>query len=199
MVILSNNPPLPHRDTVQLHTFTCNDSNGRNTMSSIYYATGDSPFGDYFVAATELGICQLGFIDNRALDKQLENLLCSWPQAKLINQAPQQLPIINAVFARRQPVDKPLAVHVMGTEFQIQVWQTLLSINSGCLSSYGEIAKRIGNPRAARAVGSAIGANPVAFFIPCHRVVRQTGDIGGYRWGIPRKRAILGWEKTEQI
>lgn len=204
MAILSNNSPQPHRNAVQLCTSNSDDSHARNIISAIHYATGESPFGDYFIAVSELGICQLGFIDginsdNRDLDKQLENLIATWPNAKLTNKAPQQLSIIRGIFEHRQPVDKPLKLHVMGSGFQIQVWQALLNINSGCRSSYCEIAKRIGNPRAARAVGSAIGANPVAFLIPCHRVVRQNGDIGGYRWGISRKRVLLKWESTGQI
>lgn len=199
MVILSNNHSPPHRDTVQLQTFTSEDSNARNTISYINYAIGDSPFGDFFVAATDLGICQLGFIDNNDLNKQLENAVRIWPNARLINKPPQQLSIIKGIFEHRQPCNNPLALHVMGTEFQIKVWQALLEINSGCHSNYADIAKRIDNPRAARAVGSAIGANPVALLIPCHRVIRQNGDIGGYRWGINRKQAILGWEKTGQI
>jgi AraC family transcriptional regulator of adaptative response/methylated-DNA-[protein]-cysteine methyltransferase len=199
MVMLSKNLPQPHRDTVRLHPFIPEDSNAR-----INYAIEDSSFGDFFIATTNVGICQLGFINSmnsvhRDLDKQLENLIATWPNAKLTNNAPQQLSIIRGIFEHRQPVDKPLTLHVIGSRFQIQVWQALLNINSGCRSSYGEIAKRIGNPRAARAVGSAIGANPIALLIPCHRVVRHNGDIGGYRYGISRKRVLLEWESTGQI
>ena len=199
MAILSNNSPQPHRNAVQLRTFNSDDSHARNIISAIHYATGESPFGDFFIATTNVGICQLEFLGNNDLNKQLENAVRIWPNAKLINKPPPQLSIIKGIFEHRQPVDKPLKLHVMGSGFQIQVWQALLNINSGCRSSYCEIAKRIGNPRAARAVGSAIGANPVAFLIPCHRVVRHNGDIGGYRWGISRKRVLLKWESTGQI
>jgi AraC family transcriptional regulator of adaptative response/methylated-DNA-[protein]-cysteine methyltransferase len=199
MAILSNNSPQPHRNAVQLRTFNSDDSNARNAVSSINYAIGDSPFGDFFIATTNVGICQLEFLGNNDLNKQLENAVRIWPNAKLINKPPPQLSIIKGIFEHRQPCNNPLALHVMGTEFQIQVWRALLEINSGCHSSYADIAKRIGKPQAARAVGGAIGANPIALLIPCHRVVRHNGDIGGYRWGISRKRVLLKWESTGQI
>ena len=198
-MVLSKNPPQPHRDTVRLYPFIPEDSNARNAVSSINYAISDSPFGDFFIATTNVGICQLEFLGNNDLNKQLENAVRIWPNARLINKPPPQLSIIKGIFEHPQPVNKPLTLHVMGTEFQIQVWRALLEINSGCHSSYADIAKRIGKPQAARAVGGAIGANPIALLIPCHRVVRHNGDIGGYRWGINRKQAILEWENTGQI
>jgi AraC family transcriptional regulator of adaptative response/methylated-DNA-[protein]-cysteine methyltransferase len=164
----------------------------------INYSVVDSPFGNLFIAATERGICRMAFLSENNTDQQLNaeaaDLQQYWPKAQLAHRPPLQLDDLQQLFQRNQPIEKPLSLLVRGTNFQVQVWRALLGINEGSLSSYGQIAEAIGRPGAARAVGSAIAANPVALLIPCHRVICQSGVIGGYRWGKTRKQAILSWE-----
>ena len=158
----------------------------RGSDMVINYSIAESPFGSLFVAATERGICRIIFIDRGSLDKQLNagvaDLQQCWPKARLVHRPPPQLDALQQLFQRNQPIEKPLSLLVHGTNFQVQVWRALLRINRGSLCSYGQIAEAIGRPSAARAVGSAIGANPIALLIPCHRVICQSGAIGGYRW-----------------
>ena len=179
---------------VQFHSFVRDDTKVRNNSEQINHAMGSSEFGHFFVAATELGICQLEFIDDGDISKSIQRLKQIWPCAKVANQAPQQLTIVESIFNGQQPSEKHLSFHVMATEFQLQVWQALLGIASGSVSTYTDVAKSVGHTAATRAVATAIGANPIAFFIPCHRVIRKDGTLGGYRWGIKRKQAILNWE-----
>jgi len=176
---------------VQLEAVTPGEFKQRGAGINIDYGIADSPFGDIFVAATGRGICKLSFMDAPDLSQQVADLRRLWPDAKLIHQRPPQLSLISEIFARRTTISEPLSLHVCGTNFQIKVWRALLKINLGCLSSYSQLAKDIGTAKAARAVGTAVSANPVAFFIPCHRVIRHNGEIGGYRWGVTRKHAIL--------
>lgn len=183
------------RYVLQLHSFVRDDINARNSGRQINYSIASSEFGRFFLASTELGICQLEFIEDDDISKAMSRLEQIWPCAKVANQAPQQLTIIESIFNGQQPSEKHLSLHVMGTEFQLQVWQALLGIASGCVSTYTDIANSVGRAQATRAVGTAIGANPIAFFIPCHRVIRKDGTLSGYRWGIKRKQAILNWEK----
>ena len=117
-----------------------------------------------------------------------------WPQAVFSEDTNETATTIEAMFYRKPSTLLPLSLFVQGTNFQINVWQALLNIKEGEVASYGEIAKIMGKPKAARAVGTAIGANPVAFIIPCHRVIRQSGSLGGYRWGVTRKHAMLARE-----
>ncbi len=156
-----------------------------------------SPFGDCLIAHTGRGICTLYFIDdNRAA--ALEHLRRSWPEARLSNDyalTSATLADVFALFTASEP--KPLPLLLKGTNFQLQVWQALLHIPAGHLTTYGQLAVQLGQPAASRAVGTAVGANPVAWLIPCHRVLRSDGLIGGYRWGVERKLAILGQEMAQ--
>lgn len=159
---------------------------------TIKYRFAESPFGEMLVASTQKGICHLGFVEKdvdalAALKQQL-------PEARYIQAEDAHQDPALALLQGEQSDLQSIKLHLKGTAFQIKVWQALLSIPQGGLSSYGEIAQRIGNNKASRAVGSAIGANPIAFLIPCHRVIQASGQFGGYRWGADRKQAMIGWE-----
>jgi AraC family transcriptional regulator of adaptative response/methylated-DNA-[protein]-cysteine methyltransferase len=124
----------------------------------------------------------------------LRNLHKRWPQAHLQENLQTTLAIVETMFGIKKKSSKPLSLHVSGTNFQTSVWKALLQISPGTVTSYSRVANAIGRPTAARAVGLAVGANPVAFVIPCHRVIQQSGRLGGFRWGETRKHAIHAWE-----
>ena len=158
----------------------------------INYSFAETPFGNIIVASTQKGICHMAFNEDEF--QSLEDLKSRFPNAVFS----QKLDLLqqNALFIFQNDWSKlsEIKLHLKGTDFQLKVWETLLKIPMGKLSTYGEIAKQIENPNASRAVGTAIGSNPVAFLIPCHRVIQSTGAFGGYMWGNTRKTAIIGWE-----
>lgn len=167
--------------------------NGGENLS-IHYSFSESPFGDIIVAATPKGVCHLAFTDD---PKEAFHILQEkFPNARYSEtvDAIQQ----NALFIFTQDWSKlgEIKLHLKGTAFQLKVWNALLEIPMGRLTTYGNIASKLNNPNASRAVGTAIGDNPVAFLIPCHRVIRSSGELGGYHWGLTRKAAIIGWEAT---
>jgi AraC family transcriptional regulator of adaptative response/methylated-DNA-[protein]-cysteine methyltransferase len=168
--------------------------NGGKNLN-INFSLAESPFGNLIVASTPKGICYMAFNDNE--EKALEELKGKFPNATFKSK----LDLIqqNALFIFQNDWNKlhQIKLHLKGTDFQVKVWETLLKIPMGQLSTYGSIADRIGNPNASRAVGTAIGNNPVAFLIPCHRVIQSNGNIGGYMWGNTRKTAIIGWESAK--
>ena len=157
----------------------------------------ESPFGEVLVATTGRGVCALTFHDgNRRA--ALRDLASRWPNA-IVEERPRATAAVAARIFRALDIREPdgvvpLGLLVRGTNFQVKVWRALLQIPVGTVATYEDIAAAIGSPSAVRAVGTAIGRNPVAFLIPCHRVIRTTGALGGYRWGLPRKRAMLAWE-----
>jgi len=160
----------------------------------IWWGIHPSPFGECLIAITTRGICALTFIDEYPA-VALERLQKDWPSARFIHEENKTATKMQEVFAPlNADTRKPVAVLLKGTNFQLQVWQALLTIPSGQITSYGQLAKQLGTPSASRAVGTAIGANPIAWLIPCHRVLRGDGMIGGYRWGEERKLAILSQE-----
>lgn len=162
---------------------------------TIQYGFHDSPFGECLIALTERGICGLQFVANGDREATLDELKASWPQAKFVADEEATRPFIDPIFNLTEADERPsLPLYLKGTNFQIQVWQALLQISTGTAVSYGTVAQMIGNPKAFRAVGSATGSNPIAYLIPCHRVIQQAGNLGNYRWGTSRKKAILGWE-----
>lgn len=162
---------------------------------TITYQFAMSPFGEVLVANTEKGICTLVFIE--AQQTALDELRQQFPNAHFIAQAtPMQMDAL-AVFQPMQQELKPLRLHLKGSQFQINVWQALLTIPLGTVTSYGTVAAKIEHPKAARAVGTAIGQNPVAYLIPCHRVIQSSGLLGGYMWGMTRKKVILAWETIQ--
>lgn len=168
--------------------------NGGENLS-INYSFAESPFGEIFVASTSKGICCMEFADNH--ETAFNSLLQKFPNAKFsqIVDKTQQ----NALFIFTQDWSKlkEIKLHLKGTDFQLKVWDALLKIPMGGLTTYGDIATEINNPKACRAVGTAVGENPVAFLIPCHRVIRSSGALGNYHWGEIRKTAIIGWEAAK--
>lgn len=161
----------------------------------INYSFAESPFGNIIVASTAKGICHLAFADEE--QKAFADLTLLFPHAafKQVVDTIQQ----NALFIFTQDwknLDK-IKLHLKGTAFQLKVWEALLKVPMGQLTTYNDIAAAVGNNKASRAVGSAVGDNPVAFLIPCHRVIRSTGVIGQYHWGSNRKTAIIGWESAK--
>ncbi|WP_109300487.1 methylated-DNA--[protein]-cysteine S-methyltransferase [Aquimarina sp. AU474] len=165
---------------------------------SINYSFAESTFGKILVASTSKGICHMVFVDNET--KAFRNLAQQFPKAKF-NQVVDKIQQ-NALFIFTKDWRKldQVKLHLKGTDFQLKVWDTLLKIPKGGLTSYGTIANYIEKPKASRAVGTAIGNNPVAFLIPCHRVIQSTGVFGQYHWGSTRKTVMIGWEaaKTNQ-
>lgn len=166
---------------------------GKNLQ--INYSFAESPFGNLIVASTPKGICYMAFEENE--ETALKNLQTKFPNATF--QRKLDLMQQNALFIFQNDWSKlgEIKLHLKGTEFQLKVWESLLKIPMGRLSTYGKLAKKIGNPNASRAVGTAIGSNPVAYLIPCHRVIQSTGNFGGYMWGNTRKTAIIGWESAK--
>jgi len=157
----------------------------------------DTPFGECLLAVTDRGVCGLAFFDGDR-DTARRDLQQRWPNAVIDEKPRSTAPVASRIFRAlevRDPVGLvPLALLVRGTNFQVKVWKALLRVPPGAVATYEDIAGAIGAPQAVRAVGTAVGRNPVAFLIPCHRVIRTSGALGGYRWGLQRKRAMLAWE-----
>ncbi len=168
------------------------------TVSAGYTNT---PFGSALLAENPHGLCELSFIEPDEMSAAWQSLRDNWPNAELERDDKRAREMGEVIFNPDIRSSMPLKAYVRGTAFQVQVWQALLRIPVGKLISYGHLAEFIGNPKASRAVGTAVGNNPIAYLIPCHRVIRETGAVGGYHWGIARKKAIQAWEsgKNDQI
>ena len=149
----------------------------------------DSPFGPALVMATDKGICGIGFADEVGAEVALQDLVRRWPKATYVEDPAVIRPLVDAAFG-----GQATGLHLIGAPFQIKVWEALLAIPTGHVTTYADIAGAIGHPQAHRAVGTAVGRNPISFLIPCHRALRRDGGLGGYHWGLPRKRAMLAWE-----
>jgi AraC family transcriptional regulator of adaptative response/methylated-DNA-[protein]-cysteine methyltransferase len=158
----------------------------------INYSFAESPFGNIIVASTPKGICYMAFADDR--EDAFNKLHEQFPNASYTQVVDVAQQDALHIFKKDWSELSKIKLHLKGTSFQLKVWETLLKIPMGDLSTYSDISKQIHQPNASRAVGSAIGANPVAFLIPCHRVIKSTGESGGYHWGPTRKSAIIGWE-----
>lgn len=161
----------------------------------INFSFAESPFGNIIVASTQKGVCFMAFAEDE--ETGFEDLKHKFPNATFSRKL--DLMQQNALFIFQNDWSKlsEIKLHLKGTDFQLKVWETLLKIPMGQLSTYGSIAQKIEKPNASRAVGTAIGSNPVAFLIPCHRVIQSTGTFGGYMWGNTRKTAIIGWEGAQ--
>ncbi len=157
---------------------------------TIRYGWLGSPFGEALVMATEKGICGIAFSAEFGRDWAWEDMTARWPEAEFVEDTAFVVPWAEAAFAQKGEA----ALHLIGAPFQIKVWEALLRIPSGHVTTYSEIAGSIGSPRAVRAVGTAVGRNPVSWLIPCHRALRKSGALGGYHWGLPMKRAMLAYE-----
>lgn len=179
---------------VQLEAVTPGEYKQRGAGLIIDHGVHDTPFGQAFVALTPRGVCNFSFLDDLAPQAPLTALAQSWPEAELREAPSRTQGVIHTMFYSSKKADRPISLHVSGTNFQISVWRALLQIPPAKVVSYAQVASAVGNPKAARAVGLAVGANPVALMIPCHRVIQQNGKLGGYHWGETRKQAIHAWE-----
>ena len=163
----------------------------------INYSFAETIFGDIIVASTAKGICYMAFIEKNGESEALECLRRKFPNAAYLRRFDIMQQNALFIFTQDWSMLGEIKLHLKGTEFQLKVWETLLKIPMGKLTTYGNIAGYINTPKASRAVGTAIGDNPVAFLIPCHRVIRSSGELGGYHWGPTRKAAIIGWEAAK--
>ena len=163
----------------------------------ISFGTHPTPFGTCLIATTETGICHLSFLSGSDHEDAIEDLQKRWHQARITREQATTADLAQQIFQNRS--NSALPLHINGTNFQIKVWQALLNVPIGNLISYQGLAELAGYPNASRAVGSAMARNPVAYLIPCHRVVRQSGLIGNYRWGNARKKAIIAWESAKRL
>lgn len=162
---------------------------------SMRWGIASCPFGEALLVLTDYGLAGLGFVDNGDEQAAYADLSGRWPKAEYIRDDAAIAPVAAQIFAPdRWNPEQPVRVVLIGTDFEVQVWETLLEIPLGKATTYGTLANHIGKPKASRAVGAAVGRNPISFVVPCHRVVGSTGKLTGYHWGLARKRAILGWE-----
>lgn len=182
---------------VQMEGMTPREYKAGGKGLTIDFSFADTPFGEILVASTEKGVCYMAFSDNR--ERVLEELRHLFPHAayehRMTDFQQQALTVFSVDWKQLEIVK----LHLKGTDFQLKVWETLLKIPMGALTTYGDIAGYLDHPKASRAVGTAVGDNPVAFLIPCHRVIRSTGALGGYHWGLTRKKAIIGWEAALNV
>ena len=162
---------------------------------TISYGFHPSPFGTGLVMATERGLAGLAFADAGEEEAALADMRSRWPKASYVDDKARTAVLARRIFdPKLWRADRPLRVVLIGTDFEVRVWEALLRIPMGRATTYSDIAVKLGATKAARAVGAAVGKNPVSFVVPCHRVLGKSGDITGYHWGLTRKRAMLGWE-----
>lgn len=159
---------------------------------TIHWGWFESPFGPAIVMGTEKGICGMGFAAELGEAEAMEDLLGRWPKAAFVEDPMMLRPWVLQAFGAE--TGKAMSLHLIGAPFQIKVWEALMRIPTGHVTTYSDIASAIGHPAAVRAVGTAVGRNPISYLIPCHRALRRDGGLGGYHWGLPRKRAMLAWE-----
>jgi AraC family transcriptional regulator of adaptative response/methylated-DNA-[protein]-cysteine methyltransferase len=165
----------------------------------IRYAFHETPFGECLAAETDRGICFLGFVTDGDRAGAIDDLQGRWKEALLANTPGVCGESVQQIFSStKDPAQKPVQLFLSGTNFQLKVWEALLKIPEGAVISYGDLANNLGKPNAHRAVGTAVGQNPISYLIPCHRVLRASGDIGGYHWGVARKKAILAQEAIKR-
>ena len=160
----------------------------------IFWGWFDSPFGPALVMGTDKGICGIGFAAEAGREATMEDLAARWPKARLAEDRARLAPWVRSAFGGGDG-ETPLVL--IGAPFQIKVWEALLRVPTGHVTTYSDIARAIGHPQAVRAVGTAVGRNPISWLIPCHRALRKSGGLGGYHWGLPVKRAMLAWEAAE--
>ena len=181
-----------HDLTVTLEAMTPGEIRAGGEGVTIRHGIADTPFGTCFIAETQRGLCRLAFIDGSSDAKELKALRDLWPKARFVRDDARAKTLVEIIWGNK-PATVPLAV--CGTNFQVQVWRALLELDATESVTYSALARRLGMPDGARAVGNAVGANPIAWVIPCHRVLRAGGQLGGYRWGVARKQMIRRWEE----
>jgi AraC family transcriptional regulator of adaptative response/methylated-DNA-[protein]-cysteine methyltransferase len=185
-----------HDLLINLHAVTPGELKRAGAGLTIHYGFHPSPFGECLIAVTARGVCHLGFLPPEDRRAALAELAAEWPRAHIEEAPCVTAPLARRLFARGNGHSPGIDLHVRGTNFQIKVWEALLRIPPGGVVSYEELAQHIHAPRAVRAVANAVAHNPVACLIPCHRVIRKSGALGGYRWGETRKKILLAWEAT---
>ncbi len=187
-----------HDLSVTLEAATPGEIGAGGRGLDIRYGLHDGPFGRFLVAATERGVCRIAF--EQEGENPVGALAEAWPNARLVEDDARTWRIAGEALARGMDREaSPIRLWARGTNFQINVWEALLRVPAGRLVSYGDIARAVGRPRASRAVGQAVGANPIAVLIPCHRAIRASGRFEtGYRWGSARKRALIAWEAARR-
>lgn len=159
---------------------------------TVFWGWFESPFGPALAMGTEKGICGFGFAAEAGAEATMADMLSRWPRADFVEDVARLRPWVLAAFGA--DAAEPVPLHLIGAPFQIKVWEALLRIPSGHVTTYTDLARAVGHPTAQRAVGSAVGRNPISFLIPCHRALRSSGELAGYHWGLPVKRAMLAWE-----
>ena len=162
----------------------------------IFWGWFDSPFGPALVMGTAKGICGIAFAAETGPEPAMADMKSRWPSASFVEDPTRLQPMVARAFPKAGE-EGEVTLHLIGAPFQIKVWEALLRIPTGHVTTYSDIAEAIGSPRAVRAVGTAVGRNPVSWLIPCHRALRKSGGLGGYHWGLPVKRAMLAWEAAE--
>ena len=189
-----------HDQFVSIEAVTPGQYKRSGSGLQIRYGVHPSPFGLMFLALTDKGICELAFGTEEVLEKEAEDLLKRWPAAQVFHDPQSTAYTAGRLFSPRDGTqdghESGFHLFVKGTNFQVNVWRALLRVREGSLISYKQLARLTGNPIAVRATASAVGANPVSYLIPCHRILRSSGALGGYHWGIDRKRAMIAWDSA---
>ena len=183
-----------HDLCVKIEAMTPGDYAKGGAGVNIDYAYCPCPFGIALIMATQKGVCGLAFADEGNEGSALADMKARWPRAEYRKSTARIAPLADLIFSRTRNAGRPLALHLLGTPWQIKVWEALLSIPEGQISTYQAVARMIANENSARAVGTAMGRNPISFLIPCHRVLGSDGTLHGYHWGLVRKRAMLAIE-----
>jgi AraC family transcriptional regulator of adaptative response/methylated-DNA-[protein]-cysteine methyltransferase len=190
-----SSPGRLHDLFVNIEAMTPGEFKAQGAGLSISYGFHSSPFGECLLAVTERGICGLGFVAEGGRARTLGDFRGRWPHARFESNSRLTQPYVSRIFSSQgKNGNQPITLVLRGTNFQIKVWEALLKIPMGSVTSYKDLAASLGKAGAARAVGGAVGKNPIAFLIPCHRVIRKIGAIGDYHWGAVRKKAMLAWE-----
>jgi AraC family transcriptional regulator of adaptative response/methylated-DNA-[protein]-cysteine methyltransferase len=192
-----SSPGRLHDLFVNMEAVTPDEYRKQGASLKIRFGFHPSPFGECLVAVTSRGISNLVFVPQGSRTRIIRELKKQWKHAEVLEDPSATRPYADRIFNTVKPSD-PLTLYLKGTNFQIKVWQALLKIPLGAVASYEDVARQINRPGAVRAVANAVAHNPVAYLIPCHRVIRKTGVIGGYRWGSPRKKALLAWEASRE-
>ena len=186
-----------HDLCVQLESASPGEIKSGGAGWTLVAGIADSPFGRCLIATNPRGICHLAFIQYDDAAPEWSTLQAGWPRAQIRRDDAEAKRLAARIFVRSPPNPaRPLKAYVRGTELQLRVWRALLQVPPGTLVSYGRLAAAVGKPAAARAIGSAVAQNPLAYLIPCHRVIRDTGVIGAYRWDALRKRLLIAWESS---
>ena len=180
---------------VTCEAMTPGEYKDRGANLTIHYGFHTTPFGECLLATTERGVCGLYFVDQDQRSQTVQQLQRRWSHARLVEAPELNEALVEQIFPLQGQIPKgPLHLYIGGTNFQIKVWEALLRVPAGQVISYDQLAGLVGQPGSARAVSRALAVNPIAVIIPCHRVIRKMGAFGGYRWGLARKKALLGWE-----